>query len=415
MTDPIKADLIKSVTLTPTLTSLVKDVLSPSAELIGVELKSYLKQKIDDVKERSQNKNLSAHISAVQASLPEQISRNITYDEQLYLFSDWVDGAQDISEDEPILSDMWQEILRDIVNGKRVTKRLIETMKQIDYRMAKLLLTFGDNKKVTRIKPYSLIRFLLQRSQLSNNELVDAKRLEKLGLLDRSYKSAIFNSAVLFGGYVALDLVGGNPFVNYGFVIFGLILIGIRISNPEFRLTETAHQLLQYASPLDSEVSIAQAQKDLSSENTKKSTKKINLFLSMQMGGISGDEYIQVRRDIMGVVYDLKKEEKHDIYFLNEFIQTSEEFNESSFDVNKYLKKIEECDYFIAVISSKVVSSVYYEAAYAMANGKESFYFVKDEKFMPLVMRKKASSDPRIHIITTVDLQEIEYKISNII
>jgi hypothetical protein len=178
MTDPIKADLIKSVTLTPTLTSLVKDVLSPSAELIGVELKSYLKQKIDDVKERSQNKNLSAHISAVQVSLPEQISRNVTYDEQLYLFSDWVDGAQDISEDEPILSDMWQEILRDIVNGKRVTKRLIETMKQIDYRMAKLLLTFGDNKKVTRIKPYSLIQFLLQRSQLSNDELVDAKRLE---------------------------------------------------------------------------------------------------------------------------------------------------------------------------------------------------------------------------------------------
>jgi hypothetical protein len=310
---------------------------------------------------------------------------------------------------------MWQEILRDIVNGKHITKRLIETMKQMDYRMAKLLLNFGGNKKVTKIKSYSLIRFLLQRSQLSNDEVVDAKRLEKLGLLDRSYKSAIFNSAALFGGYFTLDFVGGNPFVNYGFVVFGLILISIRISNPEFRLTDTAHQLLQYACPLDSEASIAQAQKDLSSENTKKSTKKINLFLSMQMGEISGDEYIQVRRDIMGVVYDLRKEEKHDIYFLNEFIQTSEEFNELSFDVDKYLGKIEECDYFVAVISSKVVSSVYYEAACAMANEKESFYFVKDENFMPPFMRKKASSDPHIHIITTVDLQEIKYKISNIL
>lgn len=413
MTDPIKTDSIKSLTITPTLTSLAKDVLSPSAELIGIELKSYLKQKIDDVKERSQNKNLSAHISAVQTSLPEQISKDVTYDEQLYLFSDWVDGAQDIGEDEPILSDMWQKILRDIVSGKRITKRLIETMKQIDYRMAKLLLTFGEKKKIA--KQYSLIRFLLQRSQLSNDEVVDAKRLEKLGLLDRHYTSTVVNFIVLFSGYFTLDFAVGNPFANYGFALFGFILISIRISDPEFRLTETAHQLLEYALPINSKASIAQVQKNPISENVKNSNKKTNLFLSMQMGGLSGDEYVQVRRDIMGVIYDLKKEEKHDVYFLNEFIQTSEEFNESSFDVEKYLKKIEECDYFIAVISNKVVSSVYYEAAYAIANGKESFYFVKDEKFMPLVMRKVANSDSRIHIITTVNLQEIKYRIINIV
>jgi hypothetical protein len=141
--------------------------------------------------------------------------------------------------------------------------------------------------------------------------------------------------------------------------------------------------------------------------------KKCRLFLSMQMSELYGDKYIHVRRDIMQLVYELR--EQNNVYFFNEYVQEIEKFEESRFDVDKYLKKIDECDYFIAVISDKVLSSIYFEAAYALACGKRSVYFVTNDKVMPLVMRKLASSRSEIQFFRTTELQDIKITIQNIL
>src|SRR5437870_5187430 len=105
---------------------------------------------------------------------------------------------------------------------------------------------------------------------------------------------------------------------------------------------------------------------------------KPRLFLSMQMSDLAGDDYVQVRREIMEQVYDLRTDFK--VYFFNEFVQTIEEFDEATFDVDKYLGEIDGCDFFIAIISDGVLSSIYFEAAYALDRGKTSIYFVKSDK-----------------------------------
>jgi hypothetical protein len=185
MTDPVKP--------TPVVAGLVKDVFAPSAKLVGSELRSYLKERFDEARERRRNENLNSHISAVRTSLPKPPPENVTY-ERLDLFSDWVEGAQDVSEDDPLLSDMWREILRDIVSGHHITKSLIEIMKQVDSRMAALLLS-------CRRKP---------RNRVNDQDTYHAKRLEALGLLERDYGLTawlIFYFALLFiGGYYAYDV-----------------------------------------------------------------------------------------------------------------------------------------------------------------------------------------------------------------
>ncbi|HEX8399660.1 MAG TPA: hypothetical protein VF644_19660 [Pyrinomonadaceae bacterium] len=140
---------------------------------------------------------------------------------------------------------------------------------------------------------------------------------------------------------------------------------------------------------------------------------KPRLFLSMQMSEVSGEEYVKVRQEIMEHVYDLRKDYK--VYFFNEFIQRIEDFDESAFDGNKYLNEIDECEFFIAVISDKVLSSIYFEAAYALARGKKSIYFVSSDKVMPLVMRKLSNNRPQVRAIKITSLPEIKDTIRSII
>lgn len=83
MTDPIR-----QLTLTPALTALVKDVFGPSAKLVGTELRSYLKEKIDDARERRRSENLSRHISVVRAALPKPPPEHVSYD-RFEMFSEW--------------------------------------------------------------------------------------------------------------------------------------------------------------------------------------------------------------------------------------------------------------------------------------------------------------------------------------
>ena len=77
----------------------------------------------------------------------------------------------------------------------------------------------------------------------------------------------------------------------------------------------------------------------------KRPLKKRRLFLTMQMSEIP-DEYVPVRHEIMEIVYELRQH--HKVYFFNEFIQNLEVFDENRFDSEKYLRKIEDCDFFIA-------------------------------------------------------------------
>ena len=133
----------------------------------------------------------------------------------------------------------------------------------------------------------------------------------------------------------------------------------------------------------------------------------------MQMSNLEGDEYVKVRHNIMELVYELRKSDY--VYFYNEFIQKAEEFDPAKFNPYDYLDEINKCDYFIAIFSEKIVSSIYFEVGYALGKEKNLIYFIKDEKVLPTLMRIAGDDLPKVQIIKTDSLPEILARMKNII
>jgi hypothetical protein len=265
------SDPIRQLTLTPALTALVKDVFGPSAKLIGTEIKSYLKERFDDARERRRNENLAKHISAVRAVLPKPPPEQVPY-ERLDMFSEWVDGAQDVDDGDRDLAAMWREILRQIIEGQSVNKSLITVMKEVDAQMAELLLRFrrkrGPMDEILQLfgSVFRLFGFSGFK-RFAGEDLFNAKRLEAIGLLDRDYSPIILWSilfgTVFWGAYFAyqsglgLDAVnsfGSNAksiLIPIGLLIGALFLVVFTIrtavSRPAFRLNWSAKRLLSYA------------------------------------------------------------------------------------------------------------------------------------------------------------------------
>ena len=145
----------------------------------------------------------------------------------------------------------------------------------------------------------------------------------------------------------------------------------------------------------------------------KKRKNKLMVFISMQMSHLSDSEYEEIREDIMNLIYELRK--KHQVYFYNEFIPKISHFDQNKFDPFGYLMEIKKSDYFIAIISEKILSSIYFEAGYASAVGVNSVYFVTDDKVMPLLMRMISADHPKIKVIRASSLDEIKPRIINLL
>lgn len=145
----------------------------------------------------------------------------------------------------------------------------------------------------------------------------------------------------------------------------------------------------------------------------EKKRHKLRVFISMQMSHLSPEEYSKERKDIMELIYELRK--KHTVFFYNEFIHNLSEFNESKFDPHGYLREIKNCDYFIAILSEEILSSIYFEAGYALAVGMRSVYYVIDDNVMPLVMRTASADHNKIKVIRANSLNDIKPRILNLL
>ena len=69
------------------------------------------------------------------------------------------------------------------------------------------------------------------------------------------------------------------------------------------------------------------------------------------------------------------------------------------------------------VFSDKVVSSIYFEAGYALAHRKRSIYFVTNDNVLPMLMRRLVISREHsgIQIFKATELSEIKIIMNNIL
>lgn len=241
------------VSLTPTLTGLLK----PSADYLGQELKAYLQTSIEGLKERIRSHNIREHLreSFEKLDVDESDQRNPTETvRQAELFEDWVSGAQDVDPTDKVLAEMWQELLRQIIQGRIQSNLLIAVLKQIDVYDANLLLNFT---KKGFYRPKDL------REGYHLNRL---KTFEVVEETERGYMAIFLTIFGLFGAlgynlYEAAGAFAGDlnvatfmrsfanllPQIGGGMLLWGIATYAVFRFVPKWRLTWIGTELLSHA------------------------------------------------------------------------------------------------------------------------------------------------------------------------
>jgi len=121
----------------------------------------------------------------------------------------------------------------------------------------------------------------------------------------------------------------------------------------------------------------------------------------MPMLDMTEQRYAQLQRHISDAVRELRKD--YEVFFFNETVSDVSSFRETQFDADAYVAELDRADYFVAVLPHKIVSSVHFEAGFAVAKGKPVVIFVSQERDVPLLARKLAKASPNLKLIAGLE------------
>lgn len=192
-------------------------LLKPSFELVGKELKTLLKEKIDEWKKQRREENLIRHIERTKKILDEEPSKECARDniKNVEAFASWADGAQDIDPEDETLASMWQRILADMVQGNDVQQVLIEKLKGISSAEAQALLRFRRHR--SRYPEDDEDRHHLLALAERDIVTVNYAHLIKIGIVAAAallFLSAFFSAATArHNAYLAL--IASDPYNTY--------------------------------------------------------------------------------------------------------------------------------------------------------------------------------------------------------
>lgn len=118
-------------------------------------------------------------------------------------------------------------------------------------------------------------------------------------------------------------------------------------------------------------------------------TFKYDAFVSVPMAAVDDTEYEKIRALAQKIVACLQQDcGKKSIYYAGANIATKADFEPSDAAAVEDIEAIAASEYFIMIYPSRVVSSVLFEAGYAMALNKKSIYFVRNARDLPFIMRR---------------------------
>lgn len=136
----------------------------------------------------------------------------------------------------------------------------------------------------------------------------------------------------------------------------------------------------------------------------------------MQMNDLSEEKYQAVRKGILGVVAAAKALNRlGHIYFFNQDVPTHEALDKQHFPIDEYMRELDKCDYFIAIISKRVHSSIYFEAGYAFAKGKECILFSATDDVLPTITKCCCDTYRECKAIPFSDFDDLIHKLSQMI
>ncbi|MBW3197612.1 hypothetical protein [Marinobacter nauticus] len=201
----------KDISLTPSLTALFK----PTFDLVGLEIRDYVKESIDSWKEKRRKRNLESHINAVNEQIKgdRPFSQNEPSINQLSLFEDWVEGVQDVDPADEELSAIWQSLLIRAAQGEHIGDEVRNALKSLSPKEAQFLLELKKRVPV----------FPLGSGIVKSRDRYLANQLLAKGLAEKDYAFPIFfittmiaSATIMFS--IVGDSIGG---LNIGVVAGG--------------------------------------------------------------------------------------------------------------------------------------------------------------------------------------------------
>lgn len=112
------------------------DLFGPAAKVYG----TYLQERAIEQVEGWKKKNIENHKQQVEDIVGPPKKRPPS-ERQFLLVMDWIEGAEDVSAEEPEIAALWQSLLADIYSNDFEAKEKIAAIKGLDGKDAKFILT----------------------------------------------------------------------------------------------------------------------------------------------------------------------------------------------------------------------------------------------------------------------------------
>lgn len=121
---------------------------------------------------------------------------------------------------------------------------------------------------------------------------------------------------------------------------------------------------------------------------------KYDVFISSAMAGLRTEEdYQKYRNEALHLEEVLKyKCNFKSIFYAGRDIKTKAEFEAQSISLEEDFYSLRDSRYFLLLYPEKIVSSVLFEAGWAIALGKPSVYYVRDRNDLPFLMAEASAA-----------------------
>ena len=180
----------------------------------------------------------------VQLGVPLSYSENtVKTIQQIDLFDEWIEGAQDIDPEEATLAKLWQGLLSEIIQGNTHNRLLLNTLKQLNSSEAALLLKF-KNRRIFHPKGAEE-QFILRK--LKQHELIEFEWLY-IAMLAVTYTISVG---------IFSTIPGVSKLFNGGLNVFTLAITailpvaGLIPIIPRYKASWLGNKLLSYVTDED--------------------------------------------------------------------------------------------------------------------------------------------------------------------
>ena len=191
----------------PNLVLGLDKLFEPTLELLGKEIRDFIKGKLDNWKEKKKSENIQGHVQKALSSpdavlISESRERNSAQLADAIKLEEWMKGAENVDPNEPILGKMWQEMLKNVLKGNGPEEYLLKKMRDLSPKEAHLLLIL--EKKYTRgLKSYpgihSLFDMMIPEKDVLgkiNKDRLYLDMLKDKGLVEKKYLKDILYPTV---------------------------------------------------------------------------------------------------------------------------------------------------------------------------------------------------------------------------